>query len=122
MKKVTFLMSAFIMIAATAWAQQQTGIINGVLQKSAEDKVVKMQELIGFDDSTAKRLSELEFKFLLDVQKAENCWLCNKKKRIEKLQSQRELNLQKILPRDEYIKYHSTENNLLNENNRIWLQ
>lgn len=110
MKKVTLLISAFILLASSAWAQQQNGIINGVLKKSAEDKVVKMQELIGFDDEKARQLNELEFNFLLDVQKAESCWLCNKKKRIEKLQSQRDLDLQKILSRDEYIKYDAVEN------------
>ena len=120
MKKTTFVITALLFFVVSAWAQQEEGIINSVLKKSAEDKVAKMQELIGFDESKAKQL--LEFKFLLDVQKAENCCLCNKKKRIEKLQAQRELDLQEMLPRDQYIKYHSTENNLLNENNRLWLQ
>ena len=109
MKKLGLLLTAFAVFVTLASAQK-TGIIADVLKKSAEDKVTKMQELIGFNDDKAKKLNELEFNFLLDVQKAENCCLCNKKKRIEKLQQKRDQGLQQILTRDEYIKYDAVEN------------
>ena len=64
-----------------------------------------MQKLIGFDDAQSKRLADLEFKFLIDVQKAENCCWCNKKKRVEKLKQRRDTELQEILSRNDYIKY-----------------
>ena len=109
MKKLGLLLTAFIAIAAIAPAQK-TGIIADVLKKSAEDKVTKMQELIGFDDEKARQLNELEFTFLLDVRKAESCCLCNRKKRVEKLKQNRDRELQRILTRDEYIKYDAVEN------------
>ncbi len=109
MKKLGLLLTALIAIAAIAPAQK-TGIIADVLKKSAEEKVARMQEMIGFDDNKARQLNELEFTFLLDVQKAENCCLCNRKKRIERLKQKRDQELQRILSRDEYIKYDAVEN------------
>jgi hypothetical protein len=81
-----------------------------------------MQKSIGFDNQKANQLKELELNFLLDVQKAETCFLCNSKKKIEKLKKRRDTELQSILSRDEYNKYQTIENNLLNENNRLWLK
>lgn len=104
MKKSGLLITAFIAFVTIASAQK-TGIIADVLKKSAEEKVAQMQELIGFDDAKAIQLNELEFKFLLDVRKAEDCCLCNKKKRIGKLKQKRDAELQKILSRNDYIKY-----------------
>lgn len=95
---------------------------NDVLKDQAQGKVRSMQELIKFNDYQAQKLIELEYKYLVDIQEAENCIFCNKEKRIEKLNEERRINLQKYLPRDEYIKYLSTENNLLNENNRLWAE
>ena len=104
MKKLGLLLTALIVIAAIAPAQK-AGIIADVLKKSTEEKVARMQELIGFDDNKARQLNELEYTFLLDVQKAESCCLCNRKKRIEKLKKKRDQDLQQILTRVEYIKY-----------------
>lgn len=109
MKKLTLLLVVFVAFATVASAQK-SGIIADVLRQSAENKVAQMQELIKFDDSKAEQLISLEFNFLLDIQKAENCCLCNKKKRIEKLQKKRDSDLQQILTRDEYIKYDAVEN------------
>ena len=111
MKKNTFIFVVFSLVCiAVVQAQSQPGIIDNALKKSAEHKVAEMQELIGFDDAKANRLIELEFQFLLDVRKAENCCLCNKRKRIEKLQKNRDKDLQNILSREQYIKYDAVEN------------
>jgi hypothetical protein len=83
MKKLGLLLTALIAIAAIAPAQK-TGIIADVLKKSAEEKVAR--------------------------QKAENCCLCNRKKRIERLKQKRDQELQRILSRDEYIQYDAVEN------------
>ncbi|MDO5663965.1 MAG: hypothetical protein Q4G63_01755 [Bacteroidia bacterium] len=109
MKKLGLLVTAFIAFVTIASAQK-TGIITDILKRSAEEKVTEMQKLIGFDDTQAKQLSEVEFKFLIDVQKAENCCLCNTKKRVEKLKQNRDAELQKILTREQYIKYDAVEN------------
>ena len=78
--------------------------------QSVEAKIEKMQELIGFGDEQAQQLRELELNFLLEVNKAENCFLCNKQKRVERLKQKRDAGLQKILERDQYIKYDAIEN------------
>ncbi len=120
MRKITLII--LILATAAITSAQDNGIIKGILSESVDQKVSSMQKLIGFDDDKAQQLKDMELKYLLDVQKAETCFLCSTKRRIRKLQSAREDKLQHILPRDQYIKYHSIENELLNEDNRIWLQ
>jgi hypothetical protein len=121
MKKIIITLGILFAAVAISTAQEK-GIIADVLRNSIEHKVESMQKLIGFDDEIALELKELELKYLLDVQKAEICFLCNTSRRIKKLQSAREDKLQEILPRDQYIKYHSIENNLLNKDNQLWLR
>src|SRR5690554_586636 len=104
----------FIVVAfTTSISSQSTSIIENVLRQSVEQKILTMQELIQFDDAKAIQLVHLEFAHLLDVQKVENCLFCNKKKRINTLQKNRDEKLQEILDRDQYIKYISIENNLI---------
>ena len=109
MKKTALILTVFFAFITVASAQK-SGIISEVLRQSAENNVTRMQELIKFDDAQAEKLKNLELNFLLDVQKAENCCLCNKKKRIEKLQKKRDADLQQILTREQYIKYDAVEN------------
>lgn len=112
----------FIVVAfTTSLSSQSTSIIENVLRQSVEQKILTMQELIQFDDAKAIQLVHLEFAYLLDVQKVENCLFCNKKKRINTLQKNRDEKLQEILDRDQYIKYISIENNLINKENILWL-
>ena len=105
----------------TMLSAQQPSIIERVLENSAKDKVSTMQELIGFDDQKAEHLMLIETEFLLNVNKVEHCFLCNKRKRIEKLKNKRDEALQAVLLRDEYLKYQSVDNELLNKNYRLWL-
>lgn len=120
MKKILVLIALLAMI--TYVSAQQPSIIEKVFLNSVEEKITSMQGLIGFDNGQAQQLKQIELRYLLDVNKAEHCFLCNKHKRIEKLKQKRDTELQKILVRDKYIKYLSLENDLLNENNRLWLQ
>jgi len=69
-----------------------------------------LQELIGFDDAQAEQLRLIEKEFLFDVNKVEHCFLCNKRKRIEKLKEKRVAQLQEVLDRDQYIKYDAIDN------------
>lgn len=108
MKKILVLSLSLLTIMGLS--AQQPSIIENVLVNSVEEKVVSMQELIGFDDAQAQQLREMELSFLLGVNKAENCFLCNKRKRIEKLRQTRNAELQKILERDQYIQYDAVEN------------
>lgn len=123
MKKIILTLGILFAAAAVSISvAQEKGIIAEVLSTSVEQKVDSMQKLIGFEDEIALQLKEIELKYLLDVQKAETCFLCRTSKRIKKLQSAREEKLQDILPRDQYMKYHAIENNLLNEDNQLWLR
>lgn len=120
MKKF-ILLSTFIFVIIAS-AMTQSSITENVFRESVNRKVLRMQQSIGFDEQKAERLKVLELNYLLDVQKAETCFLCNSKKKIEKLKNKRDEDLQRVLSRDEYIKYLSIENNLINENNRLWLK
>lgn len=99
-----------MILAFTTTSNSQTSITESVFQESVENKVENMQQLIGFDDQTAQLISEIELNFLLEVNKAERCHWCRKQKRIENLKTARDEHLQKILPRDQYIKYDAIEN------------
>ena len=110
MKKRRLLVAALLLCGVAVLGQNPGSIIEEVLKESADEKVTRLRELIGFDDGKARQLKELEFIFLLDVQKAENCCLCNRKKRIERLRKKRDAELQKILSREEYIRYDAVEN------------
>ena len=99
------LISALFLLMIMGVFAQQPSIIENILVTSVEEKVASMQELIGFNDEQAQELREMELNFLQEVNKAEHCFLCNKQKRIEKLKQKRDANLQKILERDQYIKY-----------------
>ncbi len=108
MNKKIFTLS-LLLLTIMGLSAQQPSIIEKVLANSVEEKVDSMQKLIGFDDEQAQQLREMELKFLQEVNKAENCFLCNKQKRIEKLKQRRNAKLQKILDRDQYIKYDAIE-------------
>lgn len=108
MKRNTLLIT--MMLAFITPSFSQTSITEKVFQESVGNKVEEMQQLIGFDDQKARLISEIELNFLLKVNKAERCHWCRKQKRIEKLKTAREEQLQKILPRDQYIKYDAIEN------------
>ncbi|OJV90780.1 MAG: hypothetical protein BGO34_20825 [Bacteroidia bacterium 44-10] len=107
-KKILVL--SLLLLVITGLFAQQPSTIEQVLRNSVEEKVDSMQKLIGFDDEQAQQLREMELKFLQEVNKAENCFLCKKQKRIEKLKQKRDVELQKILERDQYIKYDAIEN------------
>lgn len=91
-------------------ASAQDSIIKDVFEKFVEDKILSMQKVIDITDDQAKLLKEVELNFLLDVNSAENCWWCNKKKKVEKLKSRKEQQLKEILRLDQYIKYDALEN------------
>ncbi len=120
MKKTMLSLILFTVIATTSSAQT-TGIIADVLRKSTEQKVASMQELIRFDDAKAEQLFKVECAYLFDVRKAEDCKFCNKKKRIQKLQENRDKNLQIILERDQYIKYRAIEDDLV-QKRPLWAE
>ncbi|VBB48346.1 exported hypothetical protein [uncultured Paludibacter sp.] len=108
MKRILLITTTFICFSMFASAQKST-IIKDILKNTAVEKVGYMQRLIKFSDENAKKLEKIEYQFLLDVQKAENCCMCNSAKKVEKLKLKKNEAIQKILPRDEYLKYNAIE-------------
>ena len=120
MKKKILLFTAFIAFILNASAQQS--IIKDVFEKFVEDKVTSMQEVIDITDEQAEQLKEVELNFLLDVNSAENCWLCKTKKRVRKLKKKREECLQQIVTREQYVKYDVVDNDRINQDTPIQLK
>ncbi len=111
MKKRILFFTVLFAFILNASAQQS--IIKDVFEKFVEDKITSMQEVIDITDEQAKQLKEVELNFLLDVNSADNCWLCNTNKRIEKLKAKKIEQLKHILTLDQYIKYDAIENNTI---------
>lgn len=113
--KKWFLAVVMLSVGITLYAQspsmiEEVSMIQEVLIRSVEEKIASMQTQVGFDDDQARQLRTVEIDFLLGVNKTEHCWLCCKQKRIKKLRQKREEELQKILLRDQYVKYDALEN------------
>lgn len=119
MKKRTLLIAALFAFILTASAQES--IIKDVFERFVEDKISSMQKIFDITDSQATQLKELEVNFLVDVNAAENCFWCNSKKRIKKLESKKEQQLKEILSLDQYIKYDALENDKI-KRHPVWLE
>lgn len=105
-----FLLSAIVCISLSLFSAEKTSIVKDVFKTHAVRQVEYAQNLISFTDLQAKQLVELEYQFLLDVQKVENCRLCNSTKKIESLKTNKYKKVERILPKDEFIKYKAIDN------------
>ncbi len=112
MKKIIWIIPIALLVLMACKSNSVT-VTNEDLIMKANEKVTEMQKLIGFNDYQADKLINLEYTHLVKMQKADNCYFCNKNLKMEKLKKQREIDLQKYLSRDEYIKYHAIENDLI---------
>ena len=120
MKKKILLFTALFAFIVNAPAQES--IIKDVFEKFVEDKVEKMQKLISLDENQTIQLKEIELNFYLNVNSAENCFWCSTKKRLEKLKKRREVDLQKVLTREQYIKYDAIVNDRILEKPPLQLE
>ena len=108
MKKKILLFTALFAFIVNAPAQES--IIKDVFEKFVEDKITSMQEVIDITDDQAEQLKEVELRYLLDVNSAENCWLRSTKKRVRKLDEKKQDKLKEILSLDQFIKYDALAN------------
>ena len=109
MKRILLISSLFLVCSLVFPAEKST-VIKDILKDHAFQKVEYAQKLIKFTESQASELMDLEYKYLLDVQTAENsCW-CNSVKKIARLKDKKLKVVEKILSRDEYIKYKAIDN------------
>lgn len=108
MKKKILLFTALFAFIVNASAQES--IIKEVFEKFVEDKITSMQEVIDITDDQAEQLKEVELRYLLDVNSAENCWLRSTKKRVRKLDEKKQEKLKEILSLDQFIKYDALVN------------
>ena len=119
MKKKILLITALFAFILNTSAQQS--VVKDVFVKFVENKISSMQKVIDITDAQAVKLKEVELKYLLDVNSAENCFWCNTKKRIEKLNTKKEEQLKEILSLDQYIKYDALKNNKI-KRHPIWMR
>lgn len=117
MKKTLLLSALFFVFIASAKSEKST-IVYDILNKYVNQKVENIQQIVKFTDAQAEQLKKLELNYLLDVQKAENCWLCNSKRKVQKLKLKRNKDLNLILPRDQFIKYDAIERDAIKMNPR----
>ena len=120
MKKKILLFTTLFAFILNASAQES--IIKDVFEKFVEDKVERMKKLISFDEKQAIQLKEIELNYYLKVNSAEKCFWCSSKKRIEKLKRKREVDLQQILTREQYIKYDAIDNDRILEKPPLQLE
>ena len=119
MKKKLLLFTALFAFILNASAQQS--IVKDVFEKFVEGKISWIQEAIDITDQQAAQLKEVELNFLFDVNDAENCFWCNTKKRIEKLEIKKQDQLKVILSPSQYIKYDALANDKI-KRHPIWAE
>ncbi|NLO70916.1 MAG: hypothetical protein GX102_08295 [Porphyromonadaceae bacterium] len=117
MKRI-LLLSTLFLICFVSVKSEKSAIIQNILKDHVAQQVEKRQNLIKFTNAQAIELKDLELKYLLNVQRAENCRCCNTKKRVAKLRAKRDEDLQKILTREQYIKYDAIDRNTIIMNPR----
>lgn len=105
-------MLMFMLLMAMASNIRAEGEIERALKQSVEYKVEKYKGIIGFSDEKAEYVKEIELKYLMGIYNVEKRAVFNKSKKIKQIKAQRDYSLQKILERDEYIKYNSLDNEL----------
>lgn len=105
MKRIILTSLVLVAFATLLSAQSSKQILQDALREGVEAKVTLLQEQIKFTDAQAEQIREIEIEFLSGVQKAEKCFLCSKKKRVENLAKQRDDKLQSIMTRGQYIRY-----------------
>lgn len=120
MKRIIFISIALLAITTSIYSQESSDVILEAFRAGVEAKVSESQQLIGFSDEQASKVKEIQLEFLKEVRKAENCLLCNKKKRMRKLVLNRDAELQKVLSREQYIKYDAIENGRIKKS-PLWL-
>ncbi len=104
MKKIIWILPIALLILMACKSNSEV-ISTEKLKEIARQKVIEMQHLIGFSDYQAEKLIYVEYAFQQKMQKIDNFFVCNKIAEREKLKQQRDIDIQKYLPRDEYIKY-----------------
>ncbi|NLZ94959.1 MAG: hypothetical protein GX921_03930 [Bacteroidales bacterium] len=108
MKRKILLFTALFVFILNASAQES--IIEDVFVQFVEEKISSVQKIIPITMEQAVALKKVELDYLLDVNAAENCFLCRKKRRIKKLKLKKEKQLKEVLSLDEYIKYDAFVN------------
>jgi thioredoxin-related protein len=92
------------------FSAEPKGIIDSILIAYSEQKVAEIQKVVQFTDQQAQHIVNIEYNYLLGVQKAENCSCCNTGKRIEKAAKTKDEAMKKVLPSALYIRYKAVEN------------
>lgn len=108
MKKVNVLIIALVFLTACG-ITDSSGIGKRKIAKEAESKVEKMQELIEFSNEQIFKLKKMEVAYLNEITKVNHCDDCNKELMIKEIDEKRDIQLQNILTREQYIKYDAID-------------
>ncbi|MDD4729198.1 MAG: hypothetical protein PHN55_10675 [Dysgonamonadaceae bacterium] len=87
MKKRILLFTALFAFILNVSAQKS--IIKDAFEQLVEYKIASIQKAIPITEKQAEELKSVELKFLIDVNAAENCFLCRKQRRIKKLKTKK---------------------------------
>ncbi|HPT42693.1 MAG TPA: hypothetical protein PLH52_02500 [Paludibacteraceae bacterium] len=109
MIKKIILSTIILLSGFTIAGTQQQSVIREILSRTASGKVTEMQKFIHFDDVQARQLEIIEYQYLLNMQKAETGCRCRIQKRTDIYNRQRDIELQKILTREQYLKYDALD-------------
>lgn len=111
MRKIAVLAGMLALMLPIFAGNGDESIINKVLADYVSKKVDHYQGIIKFSDTNSAKLKQLELQYLLNVKKAEDCIFCFTKKQIERLTREKYEAIEKLLPRNEFIKYKAIDNN-----------
>ncbi len=106
--KIVILGSLLILFASCASGVYKKSSLKKMHQQ-VEQKVDQMQKMIKFSDAQSFRLKKVELKYLKELHKIEDCKDCNKEYLLQKLQNKKDVQLQNILERHQYIQYSAIE-------------
>ena len=119
MKKIVTILIFPAMLLIVACNSGKSAVSQRDLKTEAQAKVQTMKQLIHFDDVQATQLMDLEFRHAQAIQNAKKAGFCNSKKRIAKLQSKKSQEIQKILTREQFIKYDAIDNKRIKKGDLI---
>lgn len=110
MKKSLSLLLLLTLFSATLFsAPPKKAITAEVFMQYVNLKVDEYQDAIKFTNDQARQIKKIEFNYLVAVQKAEECFFCLTKKRIRKLTERKYKAIEKLMSKDEYIKYKAID-------------
>ncbi len=113
LKTGIFVVFATLLVACASGIYKKNALKE--MSQQVEEKITQMQDLIKFSDEQAFKLKKVELDYLKGIEEIKICENCNKEELLQRLQNKREIQLQNILERHQYIKYNAIENDRIKQ-------